>query len=448
MLAFHRVTASPLKSRRAMLDTLLKHLDMVRLSAAAIAVMALVGCTGLIEGKDDPGVSPEEKAARDKWINEALPAFQSATCTTCHAGQQPGVGFLVGMNDLDTRNTLLTFDPQVVNLDAPTSSRVLTKGSHAGPSLDAQYVQPIVDWIQAEVAAAGAAGGTTSTTLITMPFTPLLCTSGTSGSPTCPINTVSLVDVGMAATTPVDLTGAKISFVVQPLSSSMYVTDLTLTAGTNGIYIEHPLFVYLPPTGGMCSDGTAGPCPDTIDRYFATKLDLMMGMAAEIEGGTAAFAGFAPVAGAQLQIAFKVVDVYKPDMTGSGGGGTTGATGCKVPLSSSANGTNSFQTMVVPKMTTGGQPCSSCHMGQNQSATSAMDITGITSTDTAMITTACNQVRTRVNFQTPASSGVELAPDPAGDGAHPFKLSTTSNPTLGNFDSALNSWINAEATAP
>jgi hypothetical protein len=428
-----------------MLDTLLKHLDMVRLSAAAVAMMALVGCTGLIEGKDDPSITPEEKTARDKWVNLAFPAFQSATCTTCHAGQQPDVGFLIGANDLDTRQTLLHFDPQVVNLDAAQSSRVLTKGSHAGPALDAQYVSPILEWIQAEQAVVGATGGG-STTLTTQPFTPLLCTSGTSGSPTCPINHVGLVDVGMAATTPIDLTGAEISFVVQPLSNSMYVTDLTLQAGTNGIYIEHPLFVYLPATGLMCADGTEGPCPDNIDRFFATKMDIKATMAAQIEGGTAAFTGFAPISGSQLEISFKVVDIYRMDSGGGGGTGTAG--GCKVALSSDPNGTNSFQAQVVPAMTTGGQPCSSCHMTQNQAATSAMDISGITSTDTTMIANACNQVRTRVNFQTPASSGIELAPDPAGDGAHPFKLSGASNPTLGNFDSAINLWINAEATAP
>jgi hypothetical protein len=429
-----------------MLDTLLKHLDMVRLSAGAAAAMLLIGCTGLIQGKDDPSLTPEERTARDKWVNEALPAFQTATCTTCHAGSMPDVAFLSGTSDLDTRNTLLNFNPQVVNLDAPQSSRVLTKGAHAGPAMDAVPASAILDWIQAEQAAAGAAGGGT-TTLTTQAFTPLLCTSGTSGSPTCPFNHVGLVDVGMAATTPVDLTGAEISFVVQPLSNSMYVTDLTLKAGTNGIYIEHPLFVYIPVTGDTCADGTPGPCPDNLDRFFAVKMDEMATMSDQIDGGTAAFTGFKPVTGAQLEISFKTVDVYRPASGGGGGGGgVTG--GCKVPLSSSTNGANSFQTMVVPKMTTGGQPCSGCHMGQNQNATSAMDITGITSTDTTMITNACNQVRTRVNFQTPAQSGVELAPDPAGDGAHPFKLSGASNPTLTGFDGALNSWINAEATAP
>jgi hypothetical protein len=58
----------------------------------------------------------------------------------------------------------------------------------------------------------------------------------------------------------------------------------------------------------------------------------------------------------------------------------------------------------------------------------------------------CLQVRAHVNFQTTTQSGVLLAPDPAGDGAHPFKLSTASTPTLANFQSAINTWITVEAT--
>src|SRR5439155_21068491 len=115
--AHHRVTASRLQSRRAMMDTLLKHLDMVRLSVGAMAIV-MMGCVGLIESGSDPGISPEEKVAREKWVNLALPAFQTATCTTCHSGSQPDIAFLAGDSDLGKRDTLLTFDPHLVNPDA------------------------------------------------------------------------------------------------------------------------------------------------------------------------------------------------------------------------------------------------------------------------------------------------------------------------------------------
>jgi hypothetical protein len=357
----------------------------------------------------------------------------------------PDVGFLVGDNDLAIRDTLLGFSPDVVDLSAPGSSRVLTKGPHAGPSLDAVAASAILEWLQAEQAAAGAAGGSGSTTISTATFAPLLCTGGASGTATCPINHVSLTDAGAAASPAVNLAGAEIAFVVQPLSNDMYVTDLTLVGGTSGVYIEHPLFVYIPPQGVMCSDGSPSPCPDTIDRFFDIKQNQMASSSAPIAGGTAAFTGFAPTSAAQLQISFKVIDLYRPD---TGGGGPTG--GCKV-----LTGANSFQSLVVPVMnvTLAGEnnKCSGCHLqGQNPGATSAMDITGINSTDTTPggpLATACAQVLSRINLQDIPNSGIMLAPEAGQDGAHPFKFANQAT-NFNNFKTALTNWANAEKVAP
>jgi hypothetical protein len=434
-----RANVSPLRSRRAMLDTLLRHLDMVRLSIGAVAMVALVGCTGLIQGgnSNEQGLSPEEKVARDKWVNLALPAFQSSTCTTCHGGTMPTVAFLAGTADLDIRTTILGFTPGVVNTDAPQSSRVLTKGAHAGPALDAVAASNILEWIQAEQAAAGASTGGGTTTLTTAPFTPIYCTGGTSGSATCPFNHVSLVDAGMSASPAVDLTGAEISFIVQPLSNDMYITDLTLKGGTNGVYLEHPLVVYVPQTGDVV--------PDTIDRFFAVKMNLMANATGPIGAGTAAFSGFTPVAAAQLQITFKVLDVYRP----MSGGGTTNAGGCKV-----LTGTNGFYTSVTSVMaaTLGGENnrCSNCHMGQNANATSAVDMTGITSTDTSAggpLNLACNQVLAAMNLLDIPNSGLILAPEAGQDAAHPFKFANQAT-NFANFKNALSAWAGAEKVAP
>src|SRR5690348_6969823 len=91
-----------LSSRRAMLDTLLRHLRMVRLSVGAIALLVLsgAGCTGLVEGGGDHGLTPEQKTAQEMWLTKAMPAFQRAGCPACHAGSQPDVGFLAGSSDL------------------------------------------------------------------------------------------------------------------------------------------------------------------------------------------------------------------------------------------------------------------------------------------------------------------------------------------------------------
>jgi hypothetical protein len=408
-----------LQSRRGMLETLVKHLDMVRLRAPALAALALTAsaCTGLIDGDKGSTLTVEEKAARASYIAKAKPVLD-AYCISCHAGSDQSVAFMMGADAMAQRGALLGFDPQVVNLVAPQSSRLLTKGAHSGPSLTAQQSADILQWIGAERDAAGSLEEL-DTGLETAAFTPLLCTSGTPGEATCPINYVDisgLVEGWM---------GAKIKFVAQPLSQDLYLTNLALEGGPEGVYLEHPLFVSWPVQGQAI--------PDTLDRFFSVKLNIMPGATPEpIGGGTAAFINFTPTN--QLTIHFKAVDRYRPD-TGGPGPGTVGATGCKQLASFKTNARAPLQAS-----------CGSCHANQNNgNARGAMDIVGVASTDDAVLQNVCNQVRTRINFTTTDSSGFYIAPNPAQATNHPFKF-----PAQGNFDTfkaAVDVWVQAEKTS-
>ena len=180
-----------------MLETLLSHLNMARLSVGAAAVVAMVGCTGVVENKGTP-LTPEQQMAQQSWLNQAYPHL-STDCGGCHAGTiAADPTFLMGADPLTVRQTLLAYTPQVVDLDAPQSSRILNKGVHDGPALQAQEASDILQWITLEKAAA--AVGDTTPTLETSPFTILLCTGGEPDNMqgTCPTNHVALSDVGIA----------------------------------------------------------------------------------------------------------------------------------------------------------------------------------------------------------------------------------------------------------
>jgi mono/diheme cytochrome c family protein len=409
-----------------MLETLVKHLDMVRLSARAtmlLGAVALMGCSGLIDsgGGSDSTLTPEEVAARAAFTEKAKTHLDQ-NCAACHAGSDPTVAFLVGANAMEERATLMGFDPQVVNLDAPQSSRLLTKREHSGPALTAQQSSEILQWINAERDAAGATG-TVDTGLETAAFTPVFCTSGNPGDPTCPITTIDISGLveGWA--------GAKIKFVATPLSQDLYVTNLELEGGPEGVYLEHPLFVSWPPQGD--------PIPDTLDRFFNIKLNMMPGaMPEQIGGGTAAFINFTPTN--QLTIHFKAVDKYRPDDGGTGtGGGTTGATGCKQVASFVTNARATLQTN-----------CASCHANAgNSNARGAMDITGVANAgDATMMQNVCNQVRTRINFSDTNASGFYIAPNPAMATGHDFKFGTQG--AFDTFKAAVDVWVQAEKTSP
>ncbi len=400
-------------SRRAMLDTLLKHLPMVRLSVGALAALALMGCSGLIDGGDED-VTPEEQAARQLYLTKAKPVFDT-TCASCHSGSDPTVAFLQGANPLEQRATLLASN--VVNLEAAQSSRILTKGAHSGPALLASQASDLLEWISAERDAAGVTGGG-DTGLETAPFTPVLCTGGNPGDPTCPITYVDIS--GLVP----DWAGAKIKFVAQPLSQDLYMTNLALEGGAEGVYIEHPLFVSWPVEGD--------PIPDTLDRFFNVKMNMMAGeMPQPISGGTAAFINFSP--NNQLTIHFKIVDRYRPDDGGMGGG--TGAAGCKALAQFTANARTPLQNS-----------CGSCHAAANNgNARGAMDLTGIGDMNDETLQNVCNQVRTRINFQDTNASGFYIAPNPAMGTNHPFKFGTQAQ--FDGFKAAVDVWVQAEKTA-
>jgi hypothetical protein len=316
---------------------------------------------------------------------------------------------------------LLGFTPQVVNLDATASSRLLTKGVHAGPELSAVQASDILEWMRAERDAGPSGDSASGVALETAAFAPAICTSGLPPEPTCPVNQVDLTPLGLA--------GAKVHFVAQAVGGGLYLNQLKVIAGTDGAYIEHPLFVSWP-------EGKQ-PVPDTIDRFFDIKLNLQASTEGSIGGGTAGFVGF--VATDKLTIHFRTVQPYQTEGGGGTGSGTTSG-GCKDLAAFKANAQPLFSNAV------GGaaQSCRSCHAGQNTNATNAMNITGVASTTDATIQTACNQIKTRVNLTAPDQSGVYLAPDPANNN-HPFRFTQAQ---LDAFKAGVNVWINAEKVAP
>lgn len=419
-LSISQRTGRPLQSRKAMLETLVRHLDMIRLTVPILAIVFAAGCVGTIGGSggggaDASSLTPAEAAAQADWSAKAYPAL--SVCAGCHGGQVANVGFLVGTDAATARATLLAFDPQVVNTDAPQSSRILTKGLHDGPALDAASASALLEWIQLERAAVDPQGSG-STLVQTAQFMALICTGGAAGSDSCPINHVQLDPAGAP--------GATIDLVVQSLGTGIYVNQLSLVGGTAGAYVEHPLFVSYP-AGGP-------PKPDSLDRYFATKLDEMAGTSEMIDGGTAAFMGFSSAD--PLGISFKVVEPYRADPgTGSGSGGTTGATGCKQLAS--------FKTNAQPGLQAN---CATCHAGGDPNAKSAMDLSNINAPDDASLQLACNQVLTRINTTDVENSGFFIAPKP-GDGTnHPFKFNPLTAYTT--FHDAVVIWANAEKTSP
>lgn len=408
-----------------MLETLVRHLDMVRLTIAVLVMITLVGCTGLIDDGGPGGLTAEQIKARDLWSAKALPRINE-NCTVCHNGSRMNIDFVIGANEDAMREGLLAYTPTVVNIDAPQSSRLLTKGIHEGPALQVEQASDILEWIQAEKEAVPDAG-VGGPILETAQFVPQYCTAGNPGDPTCPINTIPLDELTVA--------GGKIEFVAQALGSGLYIKNLKLIPGAMGAMIEHPLFVAYP--------NEAEPIPDNIDRFFSVKMNLKDAMPLPedqvIGGGTAAFVGFPVGPSDKISIHFKAAGIYVPETPDGGGGGGPGGGGCKSLDTFKANAQPALRDLQGGL----GQSCASCHLAGN--ARAAVNMTGIDTADDAMILLACGQIKSRVNFQQIDASGIFVAVDP-GNAAHPVRFADAG--TFTAFKDKLKAWINIEVTQP
>lgn len=418
-----------------MLETLLRRLDMVRLTVTATALVLAMGCSGLVDDGGTGGLTPAEAAARQAFIDKALPAL--ASCGSCHESMA-GIDFMNGGGDLAKRDTLLAYEPAVVNIDSPRSSRLLTKGQHAGPPLDAIQTSGVLEWLELEREALG--GGGTDPSLRTEPVLVQLCQPGelpneTTPNPLCPINVIPLDAVGEGAA------GGKVSFVVQALSSGLYFTNLKVVPGATGVFMEHPLFVALGEDGAaprkdceLLDEATgAVACADLIDRFFSTKVNIEAAAPVDqqlLNGGAHTFVNFRPTD--KIAIHFKAVKPFQAETTPPVAGG------CKQLALFKGQPQSAFQGTGL------GVNCQSCHAGANANATLTMNISQIASTDDAQLQLTCNQILSRVNLQNFDTSSVFLAVDPA-NANHPVRFNATDFQT---FKNRIIPWITAERDAP
>jgi hypothetical protein len=131
----------------------------------------------------------------------------------------------------------------------------------------------------------------------------------------------------------------------------------------------------------------------------------------------------------KIAIFFKAAKPFQPDGPGPGMMG-----GCKAPAAFE-------QVRVQFAAPNCGQ--NGCHATAGNNANSAVDMVGI---NQANATTACNQIRLRVNLTDINQSGIFLATTP-GNANHPFTFGGNVQ-TFTNFRNAVTPWIIAERDAP
>jgi hypothetical protein len=212
----------------------------------------------------------------------------------------------------------------------------------------------------------------------------------------------------------VDLTkagvaGAKITWTAQDLGSGlMRFANVQLVGPANGgMHAIAPLFVMVPTMGAEVHDLTN------------STVDITVG--AGQSGSIVALLYFYNwKAGSKLRIEFqKIESAVVPD-----GGGMM--SGCK--------DTATFQNSAAPQL----QQCLGCHGGNNQQATNAMDLRGLTGQ--INYANACAQARFKINFGNKAQSPIIVTPVQQLNN-HPYRVPTAN---AAAYTNALTTWINKE----
>jgi len=221
--------------------------------AAVAACASLVGCD-VGNPTPDPVVSPAE-LARAKFEKAGWASLDR--CLQCHKAT-PTIDFLAPGTMAEAYTSLFEFQPPVLNLEAPSSSLLLTMGQHRGPALTPEESTALLGWLEAERTARVPEA---EQPMAVGPIQPQL-------------NTMVSADLGFP--------GAQIRVTAAPFDG-LYFSKIDLVAGPAGLHVVHPLFVSKPAGGDIVLDD--------LDRYRDLDLDLDPGETVEL--GASAFLPFA-----------------------------------------------------------------------------------------------------------------------------------------------------------
>ena len=119
-----------------------EHMSKRRAWPTLLVVVSLSACGDNLLPEPEPLTESQRL-----WREDARPVLDTL-CTVCHNKAEHGYAFLAGSDDEEVRETLLVSD--VVDVGAPATSLLLTKGEHEGPYLTNEQSAAILGWLDAE----------------------------------------------------------------------------------------------------------------------------------------------------------------------------------------------------------------------------------------------------------------------------------------------------------
>ena len=268
----------------------------------------------------------------------------------------------------------------------PDSSKLLTKGPHAGPALTGDLATRTRAWLSLEA------------TLLKNAVLP-------TTDPFAIVSGANTVDISKAGT---GVDGTKMTFTATITGSVLTLGELHIVAPpTTAVHVAHPIFVVIPETGPEK--------PDPVDSFSNTDQTINPSASDPLGPGELILIGWG---NSKMRVEFTKLEPGKVVDAGGDGGG-----GCK--------SVTTYVSSAVPAIQN--NTCLTCHQGQNGGATAALDMTDV-GQDNAR---ACAQALTKVNLTDKPNSTIIAAP--TGKVQHPYQVADPQG-----WTNAILGWIQNE----
>lgn len=347
----------------------------------------------------DAGATDGSEDARAMFEAEVLPLLD-AQCVACHGPDRTGPAFLAAGPDV---YTTVTSWPALVDRSDPGSSRILTKGAHAGPAWNAEQGSVVRAWLELEGARDAGEGEEEPLEHVTPAMAPV-----------AGFNAIDLAELGMS--------GSSLTFSAERVGTGLYLSDMRVAAGPGGVRLVHPLVITWVGETAM---------PDPVDRLAGVEIDVPAYGTAPLGGGTFVLVEFPE--GAMLSFHF---DEAGPSAAPGGADGGVGDGGAPIGGCSNVSG---FTANARSPLSTN---CVRCHGGGDPMAQAAVDMSAMDDLSATAQQRSCDEILTRINRMDPANSPVFLQPDPLSGATHPFKFGSSGE--LDAFRSAVLFWLATE----
>jgi hypothetical protein len=195
------------------------------------------------------------------------------------------------------------------------------------------------------------------------------------------------------------------------IGSTLPLSKITVVTSSMGLHIAHPLWVMW--------DGSMTPTPDPVDSFSNLDETVPGGDTMPMGPGSLFLPNFATTM--MINVVFNTIEAK----TVAGDGGLL--LGCK--------NVGSWTTNTKPGLMAN---CTSCHGGQNASATGAFPLQAANGDSVN-----CANSLGEIDTTTPANSRIFSFPDPSkGNNGHPFHFANATD--FQTFQTAVTTWITAE----